>query len=80
MSKVLGLKCKECGEVYEAEGIHVCDLCFGSLEVALAYDGHRTALPLCLMRGATLPPAFRGVKRFNGSGMAVASPLSYPLS
>ena len=38
MSKVLGLKCKECGEVYATAGIHVCELCFGPLEVALDYD------------------------------------------
>lgn len=28
-----GLKCKECGETYEAKAIHVCEYCFGPLEV-----------------------------------------------
>jgi threonine synthase len=28
-----GLKCKECGTAYEAKAIHVCEYCFGPLEV-----------------------------------------------
>ena len=28
-----GLKCKECGTEYKAEAIHVCEMCFGPLEV-----------------------------------------------
>lgn len=28
-----GLKCKECGAEYEAKAIHVCEYCFGPLEV-----------------------------------------------
>ncbi len=28
-----GLKCKECGEEYEPKAIHVCEYCFGPLEV-----------------------------------------------
>ncbi|MDS3860542.1 threonine synthase [Thermosynechococcaceae cyanobacterium BACA0444] len=28
-----GLKCKECGAEYEAQAIHVCEYCFGPLEV-----------------------------------------------
>lgn len=28
-----GLKCKECGTEYKAEAVHVCELCFGPLEV-----------------------------------------------
>jgi threonine synthase len=28
-----GLKCKECGAEYEAKAIHVCEFCFGPLEV-----------------------------------------------
>ncbi len=27
------LKCKECGAEYEAKAIHVCEQCFGPLEV-----------------------------------------------
>jgi threonine synthase len=32
------LKCKECGAEYEAKAMHVCELCFGPLEVAYNYD------------------------------------------
>ena len=68
MSKVLGLKCKECGEVYEAEGIHVCDLCFGPLEVALNYDYIKSIIsrekiesgPISLWRYVDLLPVDSG--------------------
>jgi len=33
---VQGLRCKECGEVYDLEAIYVCEQCFGPLEVS--YD------------------------------------------
>jgi threonine synthase len=33
-----GLKCKECGAEYEAKAIHVCELCFGPLEVSYDYS------------------------------------------
>src|SRR3569833_3159886 len=36
MAKVLGLQCKECGQLYEKAPVHVCELCFGPLEVV--YD------------------------------------------
>lgn len=32
------LKCKECGAEYETKAIHVCELCFGPLEVKYNYD------------------------------------------
>lgn len=32
------LKCKECGEEYELKAIHVCELCFGPLEVTYDYS------------------------------------------
>ena len=35
------LKCKECGAEYEAKALHVCELCFGPLEVAYDYDAIR---------------------------------------
>ncbi|MCC7370533.1 MAG: threonine synthase [Chloroflexi bacterium] len=35
---VKGLQCRECGELYPAQAIHVCELCFGPLEVAYDYD------------------------------------------
>jgi threonine synthase len=33
---VLGLRCRECARSYPAEALHVCEFCFGPLEVA--YD------------------------------------------
>ncbi|WP_421655339.1 threonine synthase [Leptothermofonsia sp. ETS-13] len=32
------LKCKECGAEYEPKAIHVCEFCFGPLEVAYDYE------------------------------------------
>ena len=68
MSKVLGLKCKECGEVYATGGIHVCELCFGPLEVALDYDYIKSVIsrekiengPISLWRYVDLLPVESG--------------------
>jgi len=38
MSKIKGLKCKECSKRYPAEPLHVCEFCFGPLEVEYDYD------------------------------------------
>jgi threonine synthase len=38
MGSVKGLQCRECGELYPAQAIHVCEMCFGPLEVAYDYD------------------------------------------
>jgi len=40
MSKsiVRALKCRECGQEYPIEPTHVCEFCFGPLEVAYDYD------------------------------------------
>lgn len=35
---VLGLKCKECAAKYPKEAVHVCEYCFGPLEVEYDYD------------------------------------------
>ncbi len=35
------LKCKECGAEYELEAKHVCDLCFGPVEVVYDYEALR---------------------------------------
>jgi threonine synthase len=37
MRSVKGLKCKECGLEYKAEANHVCEFCFGPLEVVYDY-------------------------------------------
>jgi threonine synthase len=34
---IKGLVCRECGEVYDLSPLHVCDLCFGPLEVTYDY-------------------------------------------
>lgn len=38
MGFVKGLKCRECGRLYDVEPIYVCEFCFGPLEVAYDYD------------------------------------------
>jgi threonine synthase len=35
--KIKGLKCRECGKAYPAEPLHVCEFCFGPLEVDYDY-------------------------------------------
>jgi threonine synthase len=36
--RIRGLQCRECGQMYPAEARHVCEMCFGPLEVAYDYD------------------------------------------
>ena len=38
MEKVLGLKCRECARQYPKEPLHVCEFCFGPLEVDYNYE------------------------------------------
>lgn len=38
MSFVQGLRCRECGELYPIAALHVCELCFGPLEVVYDYE------------------------------------------
>ncbi len=38
-SYVQGLRCRECGTDYDKAPIHVCEICFGPLEVAYDYAG-----------------------------------------
>ena len=38
MEKVLGLKCRECDREYPKEPLHVCEFCFGPLEVHYDYE------------------------------------------
>ena len=40
---VTGLTCRECGRPYPAEALHVCEYCFGPLEVSYDYDAIRAA-------------------------------------
>jgi threonine synthase len=38
---VKGLVCRECGELYDLAPVHVCELCFGPLEVSYDYAAIR---------------------------------------
>lgn len=38
MSYMKALKCRECGKEYAKEALHVCELCFGPLEVSYEYE------------------------------------------
>ncbi len=38
------LKCKECGQEYELQASHVCELCFGPLEVIYDYNALRRSV------------------------------------
>ena len=53
MDFVSGLRCRECGRAYPAEALHVCDYCFGPLEVA--YDYERIAATVTRERIAAGP-------------------------
>ena len=44
MAQVKGLKCRECGRPYPADPLHVCEFCFGPLEVDYDYDALRGTL------------------------------------
>ena len=44
MSFVEQLSCKECGRAYPKEALHVCEDCFGPLEVSYDYDSIKRAL------------------------------------
>lgn len=38
MSFVTGLQCRECGQSYPQEPLHVCETCFGPLEIQYDYE------------------------------------------
>ncbi|MGC8464888.1 MAG: threonine synthase [Acidimicrobiales bacterium] len=58
------LRCKECGKTYPVEANHVCEMCFGPLEVDYDYEGIRASIsrasiaqgPLSIWRYADLLP------------------------
>lgn len=39
MSFVKGLQCRECGQAYPKQPLHVCETCFGPLEIVYDYEG-----------------------------------------
>src|SRR2546423_10110912 len=44
MAKVLGLRCRECGQDYPVAPVHVCELCFGPLEIVYNLDEIKTRI------------------------------------
>jgi threonine synthase len=62
---VSSLRCRECGRQYPAEALHVCEYCFGPLEVVYDYDAVAAAIspekvaagPSTIWRYAPLLPA-----------------------
>ena len=55
-TKIKGLKCKECGELYPAKAIHVCEFCFGPLEVDYNYDFIKRSLTRAKIESGRSPP------------------------
>ena len=39
--RVIGMRCRECGTDYEVQATHVCEMCFGPLDVVYDYDAIR---------------------------------------
>jgi len=68
VSYVESLRCRECGRTYPLAAIHVCEFCFGPLEVAYDYDAiardvsHASiaAGPRSIWRYAALLPELEG--------------------
>lgn len=68
MGRILGLTCRECKRAYPLAPTHVCEFCFGPLEVAYDYDLIRGGMsrervaagPLSLWRYRDLLPVERG--------------------
>jgi threonine synthase len=44
MDKLKGLRCRECGRGYPSSPVHVCEFCFGPLEVDYHYEALRGAV------------------------------------
>ena len=44
MAKMKALICRECGKEYPTEALHVCELCFGPLEVKYNYEEIKEAM------------------------------------
>ena len=38
MERLKGLKCRECSRYYPSSPVHVCEFCFGPLEVDYDYE------------------------------------------
>jgi threonine synthase len=73
---VVGLRCRECGRGFPQEALHVCDWCFGPLEVAYDYEAAAARLspegiaagPRTIWRYRDLLPVADGVPIELGAG------------
>ena len=67
MSYASQLRCRECGRCYPLEPVHVCEFCFGSLEINYDYQALGRTIsrdsiekgPLTVWRYSDLLPADR---------------------
>ena len=66
MGSVKGLQCRECGELYPARAIHVCEMCFGPLEVAYDYDVIGDVVSRSRSRRARVDVAVQGAPADRG--------------
>ena len=65
MTFIEGLRCRECARPYPAEALHVCEWCFGPLEVVYDYEANAASIskekiaagPHTIWRYADLLPA-----------------------
>jgi threonine synthase len=77
VSHVVGLRCRECARTYPAEALHVCEFCFGPLEVAYDYEAMRKTVtrqsvaagPANMWRYADLLPVSSRAPVNLGTGM-----------
>jgi len=44
MTRVIGMRCRECATDYAVQPTHVCEMCFGPLDVVYDYDAIRSAI------------------------------------
>ena len=79
MERLQGLKCRECGRSYPSSPIHVCEFCFGPLEVEYNYEVIRQRVsrarieagPKSIWRYADLLPVELGADGEPAVGPAV---------
>lgn len=45
MAKMKALVCRECAKEYPTKAIHVCEMCFGPLEVKYNYEEIKRTFP-----------------------------------
>lgn len=82
MKYVEGLRCRECGREYPVAPQHVCEFCFGPLEVAYDYEGIRASIshesiaagPPTMWRYEALLPAPEANRVDIGAGMTRLRP------